>query len=73
MHDQRGARWLAREQREIVAAALPELREGGGDPVEHSDQQRPPRYPLSDCMCDRALMDWCEVLAEYGLMPTEMV
>lgn len=62
--EQRGARWLAREQREIGAA--------GGD----SDQDaaritpaatEPPRYPLSDCMSDKALLEWWMVMREFGL------
>jgi hypothetical protein len=57
--DQRGARWLAQEQREIGA-------DGGSQAPARSERQtvaatEPPRYPVSDCMGERAL------LKEYGL------
>ena len=62
--DQRGARWLAHEQRETGADA------GSQAPARSGNNQagtEPPRYPVTDCMGDRALVEWWMVLKEYGL------
>jgi hypothetical protein len=75
MHQQRGAQWMAQQQREIGAATLPPVAEEGGDPHAsgHSDQHEPPRYHLVDCMTDRALSLFAQVCREYGFRPPEMV
>jgi hypothetical protein len=73
MHQQRGARWLAQQQHEIGAASTPELREEGGDPAQgHSDRHGPPQalYHLVNCMSERALAEFAEVLRQYGLINT---
>jgi hypothetical protein len=31
-------------------------------------RQAPPRYPLSDCMGDRAFVEWWLVLKDFGLI-----
>jgi hypothetical protein len=69
--EQRGARWLAQQQREIGAATLRHVAEEGVDPAHeyHSNQPGPPRYHLTDCMCSRALVNWFLILREYGRDP----
>jgi hypothetical protein len=65
--NQAGARWLAQER--IGAATEEPVEPGrvtnpkGGDPAT-----QPPRYPLSECMSDRAVVEWFLVLQEFGLV-----
>ena len=76
MRDQRGARWLAQQVNDFGAATQRYVTEEGGDPAHgHSDRQAPPQalYHLTDCMCDRALCRWAQVLREYGLCDQAMV
>jgi len=70
--EQIGARWLAREQREI-GAAQHSLAQAERTVIQHdagqSNQSEPPRYPLPLLMGQRALRLWVSVLGEYGLLP----
>lgn len=66
MSEQRGARWLARQKREIGAATCGDDQPSTGQ--HHPRAGEPPRYPLSDCMGDRAFLEWWLVLKAFGLV-----
>lgn len=66
MSEQRGARWLAREQREIGAATSGDDQPSTGQ--HHVSAGEPPRYPLADCMGDRASVEWWLILREFGVV-----
>ena len=67
-----GGRWLAREQHEIGAATDEPAEQGtgsltrnGGGPAD----AMPPLYPITDCMSERALVEWWMVVREFGCHP----
>ena len=67
MSEQRGAKWLAHER--IGAATEQPVEPGTGTSSRKGVIQPllPPRYPLTDCMDDRALVAWWMVLQEFGV------
>jgi hypothetical protein len=55
-----GAVYLARERAELVR---------DDEPVEAAQviEAEPQRWPLADCMSDRAIVEWWMVLREFDL------
>lgn len=69
MQEQRGARWLAHEKQQSSGANEPDAVRGPD--IRRADDS--PRYSITDCMSDRALAQWAEVLTTYGYQPADMV
>lgn len=60
-----GARWLAQQHHEAGAAPTP------AEPAHYQPPRASDRWPLADCMSERAFQRWVGVLAEFGMLHGE--
>lgn len=67
MLNQRGAKWLAQEQREIGAADGNQapVRSGNNQTVTESPQLH--RWPITELMSERAFREFAEMVAEFDV------